>query len=79
MLLWAVAALAGPSASPKPSRRMRPPAPEPAGEDPSDLAARDPVEALLRYGTADTAQNLRETGRGDDLHGLGYRKSSPRT
>lgn len=73
MLLLAVAALAGPGASHRPPRRMCPPAPEPAGEDPSDLAARDPVAALLRYGTPDTADTLRESGRGDDLHGLGYR------
>ena len=58
---------------------MRPPAPEPAGEDRSDLASRDPVEALLRYGTPNTAAHLRETGRGDDLHGLGYRDASSRT
>lgn len=80
MLLLAVAALAGPGASGRsPRRRMRPHAPAPAGEEPSDLAARDPVAALLRYGTPDTADYLRETGRGDDLHGLGYRDSSSRT
>lgn len=74
MLLLAVAALAGPGVSHRPSRRMRPRAPEPAGEDPSDLAARDPVAALSRYGTPDTAEYLGETGRGGDLHGLGYRE-----
>ena len=73
MLLLAVAALGGPGASRKRSRRKRPLAAAPAEENPSDLAARDPVEALLRFGTPDTAEYLRETGRGDDLHGLGYR------
>ncbi len=38
---------------------------------PSELAAEDPVAALLRYGTPDDAARLKE--QGVDLGGLGYR------
>jgi hypothetical protein len=40
-------------------------------ESPSELALRDPVEALWRYGTTDDAARLAE--QGVDLTALGYR------
>jgi hypothetical protein len=83
MLLWvglgAVLALslAAMAAGPAPparrkSRHMAGPVHEEA-EEPLDLLARDAPSALLRYGTPEDVQYLRETGRADDLPGLGYR------
>lgn len=40
-------------------------------ESPTELALRDPVEALLRYGTPADAARLAE--QGTDLSALGYR------
>jgi hypothetical protein len=83
MLLWiglgAVLALslaamaAGPA---PPPRRRAPRVAEPVAEEaenPLDLLARDAPSALLRHGTPEDVQYLREAGQGDDLHGLGYR------
>lgn len=83
MLFWILIgsglalALLGLAAAPASTVRKRSPrkrAPEAEeSEDPLDLLARDAPAALLRYGTPDDVEYLRQTGRGDDLHGLGYR------
>lgn len=50
----------------------RPPAPTPPSDrSPTELAADDPIEALLRYGTPDDASHLAD--QGVDLGALGYR------
>ncbi len=35
------------------------------------------VDALQKYGTPETAADLYEQGRADELHGLGYRGEIP--
>ena len=52
-------------------RRDPPPPALPDERSASELAADDPVEALLRYGTTDDAARLAD--QGVDLGGLGYR------
>ncbi len=52
-------------------RRFAPLDPPPEDETPSELALRDPVEALLRYGTPADAARLAE--QGVDLGALGHR------
>jgi len=81
MLLWiilgilAVLLVAGLAAgSPaKPRQRAAPLLAEEDFETPLEMLERDAPGALARYGTAETAQWLIEQGRGDELHGLGYR------
>lgn len=68
-LVLMVAASARRSASPSLARR-----PVVEDEDPLELLARNAPQALARYGTPEVAEYLREQGRGDDLHGLGYRE-----
>jgi len=68
-----LAALTAAAFAPAQKRRARPPRPSEPAEDPLDLLARDAPEALLRYGTSDTARYLDEQGRADELRGLGYR------
>lgn len=65
-----VGVLAGPS---KPQARPRT-AEQKVEEEPLSLAQDDPVEALRRYGTPETAEQLR--AQGVDLAGLGYRPPS---
>jgi hypothetical protein len=76
LLVLALVALAAavvrqdaPRAPPLP-RQAAPPVPD-AMESPSELALRDLVEALLRYGTVADAVRLAE--QGTDLTALGYR------
>ena len=70
LVALAAAAVRGdsPSAPPRPTR----PDPLVLDERPSELALRDPVEALRRYGTPADAARLAEQGQ--DLSALGYRK-----
>ncbi len=75
IVLFVVAVLIGAFfAPPTPRARTKPIAPvEPtAYDDPIALATSDPVEALLRYGTPETAEQLR--AQGIDLAALGYRE-----
>lgn len=59
-------------AAAKPAARRSMPTPaEPSDESPIELADRDPVEVLLRYGTPETAEHLRQ--QSIDLGALGYR------
>ena len=76
LLILALVALAaavvqqgGPDARPLPRSSVPPPFDD--DESPSELALRDPVEALRRYGTPADAARLTE--QGNDLSALGYR------
>jgi len=75
LIILALVALAAAAARgespPAPPRPIRPD-PLDIDESPSELALRDPVEALLRYGTPADAARLAEQGQ--DLSALGYRK-----
>jgi hypothetical protein len=73
LIILALVALAAAAArGGSPAARPRRPAPLDIDESPSELALRDPVEALLRYGTPADAARLAEQGQ--DLSALGYRK-----
>ena len=75
LIILALVALAAAAARgdspPAPPRPIRPD-PVDIDESPSELALRDPVEALLRDGTPAGAARLAEQGQ--DLSALGYRK-----
>lgn len=65
------ALLAGSTSSRQPPRgRPRRSTNDTGGESVTELASRDPVEALRRYGTSDDAARLSQ--QGVDLGGLGY-------
>ena len=72
LALLGLAAAAAKGGSPPAPPRPRRPDPVEVDESPSELALRDPVEALLRYGTPADAARLADQGQ--DLSALGYRK-----
>ena len=56
--------------SPRPPMLIAAPTIDKEEESPTELAERDPIDALLRYGTPADAARLAE--QGVDLSGLGY-------
>ena len=69
LLMFVLVVIAGAAKSAR--QRERPPLALPDDRSPSELAAEDPVEALLRYGTPADAARLAD--QGVDLGALGYR------
>ena len=65
--LWAGPAPARPADSRRPTIEPDAPADEPLWT----------AEALQKYGTPETAADLNEQGRADELRGLGYRGDVP--
>lgn len=69
ILFVAIVMIAGAANSNR--RSDLPPPLQPQSPSPTEFAAQDPVEALLRYGTPEDADRLAR--QGVDLGALGYR------
>lgn len=71
LALGVASAVRGQGSFTPPPRLIAPASEADEEESPSDLVMRDPVEALLRYGTPQDTARLSEQGA--DLSALGYR------